>query len=143
MALHDQQAFDIVRPQHQCSHVILTRRLPIDGIDEDQSTMVSNGLRIQRVYRCDSLIRIRGSLRMELTCTIKSIIRPPSQCDLLERVVLPLIESHPRRRRLLQMHIVRERRIHPLAGWRSDDRNGPSNPIFRQRSCAYNISRYD
>ena len=84
MTLHDQKPFKIVRIQHQRSHIIDTRRLPIDCVDEDQSTMVSDGLRFQRAFRRDSLIRVRGPLRMKLPHTIESIIGPPAQRDLLE-----------------------------------------------------------
>src|SRR6267143_128168 len=131
MTLHDQKPFKIVRIQHQRSHIIDTRRLPIDCVDEDQSTMVSDGLRFQRVCRRDSLIRVRGPLRMELPQTIESIIGPPAQRDLLERVVVPPIEPYPRRRILVQVHVFRKRRIRTLTRWRRDDRDGPSNPIFR------------
>ena len=98
MTLHNQQPFNIVRIQHQGSHIIGTRQLPIDCVDEDQSAMVSDNLGLQRVYRCDSMIRVRGPLQMELPHMIESIIGPPAQSDLFERVVVPPVEPHPRRR---------------------------------------------
>ena len=143
MTLHDQTVLRNSPLQHQCSHIIDTRQLPIDCVDEDQSTMVSDDLRFQRVCRPDSLIRVQCPLRMELPDTIESIIRPPAQCDLLQRVVVPLIKPHSRRRILVQMHVFRKRRIRTLAWWRRDDRDGPPIQYSVQRSCAYNIWSYD
>ena len=57
--------------------------------------MISDGVRFQRVCRPDSLIRVQSSQRMKLPGTIESIIGPPVQRDLLERVVVPLIEASP------------------------------------------------
>jgi hypothetical protein len=45
MTLHYQKPFKIVRIKHERSHIIDTRRLPIDCVDEDQSTMISDGVR--------------------------------------------------------------------------------------------------
>src|SRR5256885_6362758 len=131
MTLHDQKPFKIVRIQHQRSHIIGTWQLPIDCVDENQSMMVSDDLRFQRIRRRDSLIRLRGHLRMELPHTIESIIGSPAQRDLLERVVVPPVEPHPRHRILVHVHVFRRRRIRTLVWWRRNDRDGPSNPIFR------------
>src|SRR6185295_18745583 len=105
MTLYNQKPFKIVRIKHERSHIIDTRRLPIDCVDEDQSTMISDGVRFQRVCRPDSLIRVQSSWRMKVPGTIESIIGPPVQRDLLEQVVVPLTEPHARRRILVQVHI--------------------------------------